>query len=131
MTLSRRDFDALQRWPRLDMTRLLVVGEDALHVRRINGTGHPPQSLDALLATLKAPVGSKAPLAPAEAPIASAGEPRPGGLLDHFAKTGNIRRMPKPQGKSLRLPTVYVNGQPVLLTRNTVEVGRVKVAVTA
>ena len=126
VTLSRRDFDILTRWPRLDMTRLLVVGEDAVHARRTDGTVHP-QSLEDFLATVKAPEVLKVPPAPA------ASEPRPSGLLAHFKQTGNARpsRGALAGKGGVKLPTVYVNGQPVLLTRNTVEAGRVKVAVTA
>ena len=128
VTLTRFDFDALNRWPGLDMTRLLVVGEDAVHARRTDGSVHP-QSLEDLLATVNVTAVLKAPLVSE----AITNKPRSGGLLEYFERTGNAR----PSRRALTgeatgpRPTVFVNGQPLLLRVTTFEAGRAKVPVTA
>ena len=125
VALARRDFDILTRWPRLDMTRLVVVGEDAVHARRTDGSVHP-QSLEDLLALAQVPAVLKAPEKPAEALY----KLRSGGLLDHFLKTGEARRAPAGSGGARQLPTVIVDGQPILLKAPIFEAGRAKVPVT-
>jgi len=83
VTLSRRDFDTLKAWPLLDVTRLVVVGEDAVHARRKDGTVHP-QSLEDLLALVRYP-DVEAPKCP----------PRPGSLMEHFLRTGKAGIPPR------------------------------------
>lgn len=125
VSLGRRDFDILTRWPRLDITRLVVVGEDAVHARRTDGSVHP-QSLEDLLALAQVPAVLKAP----EKSDAAPEKLRPGGLLDHFLKTGEARRTPAGSGGARQLPTVVIDGQPILLKAPIFEAGRVKVPVT-
>ena len=121
VALAQRDFDTLSRWPSLDLTRLVVVGEEAVHARRTDGTVHP-QSLEDLLALSHTPAVLKAP-----------DNLRYGRLLDHFVKTGNA----KPSQGALKgaggrqLPTVVIAGEPILLRANTFEAGHAKVPVTA
>ncbi len=95
------------------MTRLVVVGEDAVHARRKDGSVHP-QSLEDLLALAQTPSNL-----------------RPGGLLDHFARTGEVKRSSGGSGGGKQLPTVLIKGLPVLLKACTFEGGRAKVPVTA
>jgi hypothetical protein len=133
--LSARDLATLKAWPRLDMTRLTVVGADAVHARRTDGTIHP-QSLEDLLALVTVPAVTKAPPAAPADPLTcflAPGLPKPptapGAMLDHFLTTGNTS---KPgSGSRKLLPTVLVDGVPVLQKGNTFEGSRVKLPVTA
>jgi len=134
VALSRRDFDTLKAWPRLDIGRLVVVGEDAVHARRTDGTVHP-QSLEDLLDLTRVPAVLK-PVPADPAPSApSPGTPRPGGLLNHFMKTGDARpsrRALAGEADAKRLPTVLVAGEKVLLKAPMIDAdGLVRVPVTA
>lgn len=86
VALSRRDFDTLKAWPRLDLTRLIVVGEDAVHARRKDGTVHP-QSLEDLLALVRTP-DHEALRRPG----------KPGRLMGHFLRTGRAGIPPRQMG---------------------------------
>jgi hypothetical protein len=131
--LEPRDLAVLQAWPRLDMSRLVVVGDAAVHARRLDGTVHP-QSLEDLLALVHVPVAPVKPPAPPVPAMPIPANVRPGGLLDTFLKTGNAkpsRRGMAGAASGGRLPTVLVAGKPVLLKGSTIEAGRVKVPVTS
>ena len=188
VTMPLADHAVLAAWPRLDMTRLVVVGDDAVHARRTDGTVHP-QSLQELLDLVAAPTpASKAaepavsPPVPPVTPLDSKGrqttpealaralattaankarsakdraarrkaclpsalavkaaestaladmlaltdsktKPVEGGMLDHFAVTGEARK----RFGRVRVPTVFIHGEPVVLRENITEGHRVKV----
>lgn len=54
VTLAQADYRVLKAWPFLDITRLVVVGEDAVHGRMKDGTIHP-SSLETLLSLVHVP----------------------------------------------------------------------------
>lgn len=52
VTMPQADYAVLKAWPRLDVSRLVVVGDDAVHARRTDGS---PGCLCGLRTTKDAP----------------------------------------------------------------------------
>lgn len=76
VTMPQADYAVLKAWPRLDVSRLVVVGDDAVHARRTDGTVHP-QSLEALLELVAVPAPLPAAVVPVAEPVAAPAHPVP------------------------------------------------------